>query len=141
MPAPFNLQRFLDAQEPFLDRVLAELHAGRKTSHWIWFIFPQLEGLGHSEMAERYALQSADEARAYLRHEVLRARLEQCVAAILQHTDKSAVQILGHPDDLKLRSCLTLFASVEPGHPLFKAALEQFYDAQPDPRTLQLLQT
>ncbi|PSS58615.1 DUF1810 domain-containing protein [Pseudomonas sp. BBP2017] len=141
MPALFNLQRFVDAQDPFLDRVLAELQAGRKTSHWIWFIFPQLEGLGHSAMAERYALQSADEARAYLRHEVLRARLEQCVAAILQHTDKSAVQILGHTDDMKLRSCLTLFASVEPDHPLFKAALEQFYGAQPDPRTLQLLQT
>jgi len=139
MPTTFDLQRFVDAQDPVFTQVLNELRTGRKTSHWIWFIFPQLEGLGHSEMAERYALQSADEARAYLRHEVLRDRLEQCVNALLQHTDKSALQILGHPDDLKLRSCLTLFASVAADQPLFNAALEQFFNGQPDPKTVQLL--
>ncbi|MGH8383267.1 DUF1810 domain-containing protein [Pseudomonas sp.] len=139
MPDPFNLQRFVEAQEPIFTRVLDELRTGRKTSHWIWFIFPQLQGLGHSETAERYALRSADEARAYLRHEVLRPRLELCVASVLQHTDKSARQILGYPDDLKLRSCLTLFASLEPDHPLFKEALDKLFDAQPDPMTLQLL--
>lgn len=139
MSDPFNLQRFIEAQQPVYDRALQELRAGRKTSHWIWFILPQLDGLGHSDMAERFGLSGASEARAYLGHELLGPRLEECVRALLQHHDKSALQILGHPDDLKFRSCLTLFAHIAPGHPLFQAALEQFYDGKPDDRTLALL--
>ncbi|NBA98472.1 DUF1810 domain-containing protein [Pseudomonas sp. R5(2019)] len=139
MHDPFNLLRFVEAQRPVFTRVMEELRAGRKTSHWMWFIFPQLEGLGHSEIAERFAISGAAEARAYLQHEVLGPRLEESVAAILQHSDKSALQILGRTDDLKLRSCLTLFASIKPDHPLFQRALDQFYGGEPDARTLALL--
>ncbi|CAI8704224.1 MULTISPECIES: DUF1810 domain-containing protein [Pseudomonas] len=139
MADPFNLSRFVDAQEPVYERVMQELQAARKTSHWMWFIFPQLRGLGHSETAERYAISGAEEARAYLQHELLGPRLERCVATLLQHPDKSALQILGHPDELKLRSCLTLFARVAPEPLLFQRALTQFYDGKTDTRTLALL--
>ncbi|WP_449433904.1 DUF1810 domain-containing protein [Pseudomonas putida] len=139
MPADFDLERFVEAQNPVYDQVMQELQAGRKRSHWMWYIFPQLDGLGHSAMAERYALGGADEARAYLRHPLLGPRLMACVTALLQHSEKSAREILGSPDDLKLRSCLTLFAQVQPGNPLFELALLQFYQGEPDARTLGLL--
>ena len=139
MHDPFNLLRFVDAQHPVFSHALEELRAGHKTRHWIWFIFPQLQGLGQSETSRRFAISGAEEARAYLQHDVLGPRLEECVSTLLQHRDKSARQILGHPDDLKLRSCLTLFASVQPEQPLFQQALDQFFAGEPDPRTLLLL--
>lgn len=140
MHADFDLQRFVEAQNPVYDQVMQELQAGRKRSHWMWYVFPQLDGLGHSIMAERYALSGIDEARAYLAHPVLGPRLEACVAALVQHSDKSAREILGSPDDLKLRSCLTLFSQAAPEHPLFQLGLLQFYGGVPDMRTLTLLE-
>ncbi|MBA1205202.1 DUF1810 domain-containing protein [Pseudomonas capeferrum] len=139
MSSSHDLSRFLDAQQAIYPQVMEELLAGRKTRHWMWFIFPQLRGLGHSEMAERYGLSGLDEARAYLEHEVLGPRLAACVNALVQHADKSALQILGHPDDLKLRSCLTLFAAVDESAPLFQFALVRFFGGEPDARTLLLL--
>lgn len=135
-----NLERFLAAQTPVYANALAELRAGRKQTHWIWFILPQLRALGHSRNATFYGLENAAEAAAYLAHPVLGARLRECVAAIQSHGDKSAHDILGSPDDLKFRSCLTLFRSVAtPDDHLWKDALNQFYSGQPDDATLRLL--
>lgn len=140
MHADFDLQRFVEAQNPVYDQVMQELQTGRKRSHWMWYVFPQVDGLGHSAMAERYALAGIDEARAYLAHPLLGPRLQACVTALLQHHDKSAREMLGSPDYLKLRSCLTLFAQAAPGNPLFQLALVQFYDGEPDALTLAMLQ-
>lgn len=134
---PFDLKRFVEAQAPVFDQVLRELRAGSKHSHWMWFVFPQVQGLGHSAMARRYAISGMAEARAYLRHEVLGPRLRESVEALLAHSDQSALQMLGHPDDLKLRSSLTLFAAIEPAGSVFHQALEQFFDGKPDEKTLQ----
>ena len=135
-----NLSRFIDAQAPIYADALAELRAGRKYTHWIWFILPQLRGLGHSHDATYYGLENAAEAAAYLAHPVLGARLRECVTAILTHKDKTAHTILGAPDDLKFRSCLTLFRAVAaPDDPLWQDALDQFYAGQPDAATLRLL--
>ena len=134
---PFDLKRFVEAQDPVFDQVLRELRAGSKHSHWMWFVFPQMQGLGHSAMARRYAISGMAEARAYLRHEVLGPRLRESVEALLAHSDQSALQMLGHPDDLKLRSSLTLFAAIEPAGSVFHQALEQFFDGKPDEKTLQ----
>lgn len=139
MDAPFQLQRFVDAQAPVYAHVCAELAAGDKSSHWMWFVFPQLRDLGRSETARFYGLASLAEAQAYCQHPVLGPRLRQCVAALLVHRGKSALQILGSPDDLKLRSSLTLFARAAPQEPLFAQALVQFYGGRPDPKTLALL--
>ncbi|GLO47224.1 DUF1810 domain-containing protein [Pseudomonas putida] len=139
MHTNFDLERFVEAQNRVYDQVMQELQAGRKRSHWMWYVFPQLDGLGHSAMAERYALAGIDEARAYLDHPLLGPRLEACVTALLQHGDKSAREILGSPDHLKLRSCLTLFARAAPDNPLFQFALVQFYDGEPDALTLAML--
>lgn len=139
MRADFDLERFVEAQNRVYDQVMQELQAGRKRSHWMWYVFPQLDGLGHSAMAERYALAGIDEALAYLAHPLLGPRLEACVTALLQHGDKSAREILGSPDHLKLRSCLTLFARAAPDNPLFQFALVQFYDGEPDALTLAML--
>lgn len=135
----FNLSRFVEAQRPLFDRVMDELRAGRKTSHWMWFIFPQLRGLGHSEMADRFAISTLDEAQAYLEHDLLGPRLEQCVRTVLEHRSMSAKQIFGSPDDLKFRSCLTLFMRAQTGSALYQQALDQFYSGEPDRRTLLLL--
>ncbi|MCG6576995.1 DUF1810 domain-containing protein [Pseudomonas sp. AF32] len=135
----FNLSRFVEAQAPVLSRVMTELREGRKTTHWMWFIFPQLQGLGRSEMASRFALSGIAEARAYLQHDLLGPRLEACVKTVLQHRDRSAMQIFGSPDELKLRSCLTLFMNAGPGSLLYEQALEQFYSGEPDRKTLLLL--
>jgi len=135
MPDPFNLQRFEEAQARNWADALAELRAGRKTSHWMWYVFPQIAGLGSSPMARAYAIASLDEARAYLDHPVLGPRLRQGVEALLGHPGRTAHEILGSPDDLKLRSSLTLFAAAAPGEPLFRRALEQFYAGAPDPQT------
>ena len=141
MDDPDNLQRFLDAQDEVLDTVLDELRAGAKQSHWMWFIFPQLAGLGRSPTAQHFGICSLDEARAYLAHPQLGFRLRQCVQALLRWAGRrSARQILGDVDALKLRSSLTLFDQAEPSA-LFARGLAAFYDGVRDERTLALLDT
>jgi uncharacterized protein (DUF1810 family) len=138
-----TLERFVRAQDPIHSQAAKELTAGRKQSHWMWFVFPQLLGLGSSAMAQRYAIQDLDEARRYLAHPVLGSRLREDVHLMMQHNGKSALEILGTPDDLKFRSCLTLFreaASEKSDQALFAQALERFYGGAPDPRTIQALQ-
>lgn len=135
----FDLQRFIDAQAPVYDRVCAELGRGRKQSHWMWFIFPQIAGLGHSPMAQRYAISSLEEAKAYLEHPVLGTRLHQCTRLVTAVEGRSAHEILGPPDDMKFRSCLTLFAHAAPDEPLFREALEKFFGGEEDPLTVQKL--
>ncbi len=139
MSDPHDLQRFVDAQQPIYDRALAELNAGHKQSHWMWFIFPQIAGLGHSDMARRYAIKDVDEATAYLEHPLLGPRLEQCAQALLAHAERPARQILGSPDDMKLRSSMTLFAAVAPERTTFQAVLDTFFAADPDSATLSRL--
>jgi uncharacterized protein (DUF1810 family) len=124
---PFDLQRFADAQDSVYDRVLAELHRGRKTTHWMWYVFPQLKGLGQSPMSERYGIASEEEARAYLRHPVLGPRLRECVGIVNGVQGHSAHDIFGYPDDLKFHSCLTLFAAAAPEEPVFSAALRKYF--------------
>jgi len=135
----YNLQRFLDAQERVYDTVLAELRAGRKSSHWIWFIFPQIAGLGHSSMAQQFAIGSLDEATAYLQHPVLGQRLRQCTQLVLNVEGRSAEEIFPYPDNLKFRSCMTLFMTAATDNPLFKNALLKYFDGQPDQLTIQVL--
>jgi uncharacterized protein (DUF1810 family) len=136
---PYNLQRFIDAQDGTFDCALAELRAGSKQSHWMWFIFPQLAGLGRSPTAQFYGLGSIDEARAYLAHPLLRARLRQCIEALLPWAlRRSAEQILGSVDALKLRSSLTLFDQAEPGS-IFARGVDAFYAGKRDEHTLALL--
>jgi uncharacterized protein (DUF1810 family) len=137
---PFQLERFVAAQEGIYEQALAELQQGKKRSHWMWFIFPQIAGLGSSSTAQFYAINGAEEARAYLAHPVLGPRLLACAAALLPHSGRSASEIFGYPDDLKLRSSLTLFAAVNDEQAVFKQLLEQFYAGQPDPATLERLQ-
>ncbi|KQV71308.1 calpastatin [Nocardioides sp. Root122] len=136
---PYRLQRFVDAQEGVHDRALAELRAGRKTSHWMWFVFPQVGGLGSSAMAQRYAIGSLEEARAYLDHPVLGPRLVECVEATLSHSDLTALEILGSPDDVKLRSSMTLFARAAGPDAPFQRVLDAFFAGEDDPRTVDLL--
>ena len=137
-----DLSRFVEAQALVYPVAEAELRSGRKRSHWMWFVFPQISGLGHSPIAKTYAIRDHDEARRYLAHPVLGARLACLVEAMLEHEDKSARDILGSPDDLKFRSCLTLFEAVsrdEAERLLFGAALDRFYAGLRDARTLALL--
>lgn len=136
---PYELQRFLDAQAGVYDQALDELHRGRKTSHWMWFIFPQLRGLGFSKTARFYGIASRDEAAAWLAHPVLGARLLACTGAVLAITGRSAAAVFGHPDDLKLRSSMTLFDQVQGGENPFAQVLAHWYDGQPDAQTLALL--
>ena len=138
MTDPFDLQRFVDAQAPVYPRVLSELRQGRKQGHWMWFIFPQFAGLGHSPMAQRYAIASREEAAAYLGHAVLGPRLRECTALVNAVEGRTIHDILGSPDDLKLRSSMTLFAAVSSG-PEFAAAIKKYYGGTPDRRTLELL--
>ena len=138
---PFDLQRFVDAQADVYAQVCDELRDGRKASHWMWFVFPQLRGLGHSAMATRYGLTGLDEARAYLRHRLLGPRLEECTALVLRVQGRSIHQILGAPDDLKFCSCMTLFQRAAPDATLFGEALRRHFDGAPDLRTLQLLRS
>ncbi|CAN7470188.1 DUF1810 domain-containing protein [Phenylobacterium sp. LjRoot219] len=139
MSDPFDLQRFVAAQQRNYAEALAELKAGRKTSHWMWYVFPQIAGLGASAMAQTYAIGSLAEAKAYLAHPVLGPRLRDCVAAVNAVTGRSAHQIFGSPDDVKFRSSLTLFAQAAPGEPLFQQALAAYFAGAPDPRTLEEL--
>ena len=138
---PEDLQRFVDAQAAVYDTVVAELAAGQKTSHWMWFIFPQLKALGRSPTAKYYGLASAAEALAYWQHPLLGKRLAECTKLMMTAHGKTAHDVLGSPDDLKFRSCLSLFAEVAPQEPLFKQALQRFYSGQPDPQTRALLKT
>jgi uncharacterized protein (DUF1810 family) len=136
---PFDLRRFVDAQDPIYDRVRAELRSGRKRSHWMWFVFPQIAGLGYSAMAQRYAISSLREAEAYLRHPVLGPRLRECARLVLDVPGKSAFEILGSPDDMKFRSCLTLFGRAAPEESLFRDSLEKYFGGEEDPMTLARL--
>ncbi|KQW35601.1 DUF1810 domain-containing protein [Rhizobacter sp. Root404] len=134
-----GVERFLDAQEPIYGQVVEELRRGRKTGHWMWFVFPQLRGLGRSPTAQFYGLASADEARAYLAQPVLGQRLRQCVDLVLAVDGRSVHDIFGSPDDLKLRSSLTLFDHVAPHDPVFGRALDRLFGGVRDDRTLALL--
>ena len=136
---PFDLQRFVAAQDAgaTYDHALAELRAGRKTSHWMWFIFPQIAGLGYSPASRTYAITSLEEARAYLAHPVLGARLTECARILTRMPGRTAEQIFGEVDALKLRSCVTLFMRAAPGEPVFRQVLDQYFDGIPDSATEQ----
>ncbi len=138
---PYDLARFVSAQEGIYPQALAEIWTGYKRSHWMWFVFPQLAGLGSSGMSRKYAISGLAEAEAYLRHPVLGARLEECVDAVLGITGKSAHEIFGSPDDSKLCSCATLFSRVTPKGSHFERLLELYFEGRPDARTLQLLES
>ncbi|RWY89275.1 DUF1810 domain-containing protein [Rhizobium leguminosarum] len=135
----YKLHRFIDAQNGVYERALLELKAGRKTSHWMWFIFPQIAGLGTSAMAEKYAIRSAEEAADYLADPILSSRLLRCVEAILSVDGRSAHEILGSPDDLKLRSSMTLFAAISDHGSPFHQVIEHFYQGEFDGRTMEIL--
>jgi uncharacterized protein (DUF1810 family) len=134
-----DLSRFVEAQAPVYASALRELRVGRKRTHWMWFVFPQLRGLGRSDMARRYGIADLDEARAYLRHPLLGARLAECTQAMLAHAGTPLGAILGFPDDLKFVSCMTLFDAAGGPKALFERALQAFDDANPDLATLRLL--
>lgn len=136
---PFDLNRFVSAQDGPFEAALAELRRGHKRSHWMWFIFPQLAGLGASSTSRKYAIKSLDEARAYLAHPMLGPRLLDCCKALLSVQGRSASQIMGYPDDLKLRSSMTLFALTGDSHSEFRQVLDRYFAGQLDPRTLELL--
>ena len=135
---PFDLERFTAAQDGVIDNVVAELRAGRKRSHWMWFVFPQPAALGSSPMAKHYGLRSLAEARAYLEHPVLGVRLRRCVGLLLRLQGLSAHEVFGRPDDLKLHSCLTLFDLAAPGDDLFRQCLRQYCGGEPDRSTVDL---
>lgn len=136
---PFHLQRFVIAQEDVYTQALDELRRGQKHSHWMWFVFPQLDGLASSEKARFYAIKSAEEAMAYLQHPTLGPRLVECCEVILAVEGKTAKEILGFPDDLKLRSSATLFSAVSPDASVFTRVIAKFFESHPDQRTLELL--
>jgi uncharacterized protein (DUF1810 family) len=136
---PYDLGRFLAAQRDTYADALAEIRAGRKRTHWMWFVFPQIQGLGSSENARIYAITGPDEARAYLAHPVLGPRLLEITGALLGIIGKSAYEIFGSPDDMKLRSSATLFASVSPPGSVFEQILARFFSSQPDPETIRRL--
>jgi uncharacterized protein (DUF1810 family) len=136
---PHNLSRFVEGQEVNYAQALAEIRRGRKQSHWMWYIFPQFDGLGHSSMSKRYSIKSVAEAEAYLRHLTLGPRLVECCEAALKVEGQSAHDIFGSPDDLKLRSCATLFARISPAGSVFDRLLDKYFDGDRDGRTLRLL--
>jgi uncharacterized protein (DUF1810 family) len=136
---PHNLQRFIDAQHPIYGQVRGELRAGQKESHWMWFIFPQLEGLGTSLTAQKYAITGIEEAKAYLDHPLLGFRLRECTRLVNAVKNHSVEDIFGYPDNMKFQSSMTLFARVSPGEIMFTAALEKYFNGELDRRTLELL--
>lgn len=136
-----RLERFVHAQKRDYEQALAELSAGRKRTHWIWYVLPQLRELGHSQLAREYGITGRSEAESYIAHPLLGPRLVECVRTILTHADRSAVEILGDTDAMKFRSCLTLFAEVAPSEPAFSKALAVFYQSKPDDETLRLLRS
>jgi uncharacterized protein (DUF1810 family) len=135
----FDLRRFVDAQAPIYEQALAELRAGRKQSHWMWYVFPQFQGLGDSQMAQKFAISSQAEAVSYLQHPLLGARLKEAARAVNEVEGRSIETIFGYPDYLKFRSSMTLFAHVAPHEPVFAEALAKYFGGQPDQRTLDLL--
>ncbi|HYJ31719.1 MAG TPA: DUF1810 domain-containing protein [Candidatus Binatia bacterium] len=137
---PFDLRRFVEAQQSVYESALAELRRGRKETHWMWFVFPQLAGLGTSPVSRRYAIRSPAEAAAYLEHPILGTRLRECVVALNGLASSSAEEILGSVDAMKLRSSLTLFARVAERPSVFTEALDKFFGGAPDPRTLERLE-
>lgn len=148
MHDPYDLQRFVDAQQPVFETVKRELHAGRKQSHWMWFIFPQVKGLGHSGTARRFAISSQEEAKAYLNHLLLGNRLRECSELVASHRERSIEDIFGYPDTLKFRSSMTLFAQAAQGaqsartgsgNEIFDECLRKYFNGEPDPLTLALL--
>jgi uncharacterized protein (DUF1810 family) len=139
MDDPQNLQRFVNAQKPVFEQVCSELRAGCKTGHWMWFIFPQIKGLGHSETARSFAISSREEAETYLKHPVLGPRLRECTRLVTLVEGRSARQIFGYPDDLKFRSSMTLFTSVTPDNRVFKDALQKYFGGELDSLTLEKL--
>ena len=139
MNDPFDLQRFVNAQNPMFEQVCSELRQGRKESHWMWFVFPQLQGLGHSWMADKFGISSRDEAEAYLGHSILGRRLKECTRLVNLVEGRSIDQIFGYPDNLKFRSSMTLFSCVEPDSDVFVTALQKYFGGQPDRVTLERL--
>jgi uncharacterized protein (DUF1810 family) len=140
MPDPHDLQRFLTAQDPVYQQVRDELRQGRKQSHWMWFVFPQLRGLGRSATASFYGIASQAEAEAYLNHPILGARLRECTELVNQIEGRSAHDIFGFPDELKFRSSMTLFMLMTPDDRLFRYTIEKYYDGQADPDTVHALE-
>ncbi len=139
MPDPFNLQRFVEAQDPVYARVCEELRQGRKRSHWMWFVFPQIRGLGRSAMAQKFAISSREEAAAYLRHPVLGPRLRECARLVNLVQGRMIGEIFGSPDDMKFRSSMTLFARSTDDNGVFEEALRKYFGGVPDPATLERL--
>ena len=139
-PDPHDLQRFVEAQDPVIDEVKQELRSGRKRSHWMWYVFPQMRGLGSSQTAQYYAIDSREEAEAYLEHPTLGPRLRDCTEIVNAVEGRSANDVFGSPDDLKFRSSMTLFDAVADDPTPFRTALKRYYDAEPDPKTLELLE-
>jgi len=138
MKDPYDLQRFVDAQQAVYPRVVMELSQGRKQSHWMWFIFPQIAGLGFSAMAQRFAIGSRDEAAAYLEHNILGPRLIECIRLVLAIKDRTINEILGSPDDIKFRSSMTLFSAVS-DDPIFGQAIAKYFAGGKDSATLEIL--
>ena len=141
MDDPHNLQRFVDAQAPVYAQVFSELRSGHKRSHWMWFIFPQVEGLGSSTLARRFAISHLEEAKAYLKHPVLGPRLRECTGLVNLAQGRSIDQIFGHPDDLKFRSSMTLFAEATSDNEIFNEALRKYFGGEADASTLELLRS
>jgi uncharacterized protein (DUF1810 family) len=135
-----NLDRFIEAQGGSYEVALLEIQNGRKLSHWMWYIFPQIKGLGHSEMSRKYAIQSVDEAQAYLKHPLLGARLIEISIALLKIENSSIDEIMGSPDDLKLKSSMTLFSLIESSNPVFGAVLEKYFGGIRDEQTLEIIE-
>jgi uncharacterized protein (DUF1810 family) len=140
MPDPFNLERFVNAQNPIFDEVVSELRQGRKTTHWIWFIFSQLKGLGTSSMSARYGISSQPEAKAYLDHPILGPRLIECTEIVNAVEGRSIEEIFGGIDSVKFRSSMTLFSTVSQGNRIFQDALDKYFDGESDKHTVKLLQ-
>jgi uncharacterized protein (DUF1810 family) len=139
MDDPYYLQRFVDAQQPVFERACRELRQGRKQSHWMWFVFPQIKGLGRSETAQKYAIASREEASAYLAHPILGPRLRECSRVVANLEGVSAEDIFGYPDEMKFRSSMTLFTQVAADNEVFKRCLERYFQGEPDPATLAAL--
>ena len=137
----FDLARFTVAQDGIYGQVLSELRDGQKRSHWMWFVFPQIVGLGHSPTTKHYAIKSRKEAQEYLAHPILGTRLTECAAIVLGIEGRTAFEIFGSPDDMKLKSSMTLFSAISEPESVFSLVLDKFYQGQPDPRTLTLLET
>jgi uncharacterized protein (DUF1810 family) len=136
---PWKLARFIEAQQGDYELALAEIRAGRKRSHWMWYVFPQFVGLGSSPTSVHYAIKSREEAEAYLAHPILGRRLVECAEAVLQIENRSALEIFGSPDDLKLRSCATLFAAVSPAGSVFQQIIDRYFGGERDARTIDLI--